>query len=153
MAAKGAVLETLMRAAMDARGLSVSQLAREAKVRRELIYQWWRGEQKPTRSSLARVAEPLGLDLGELMGVYEMASEADEALIQVLIDEQRATREMLSQVLSALSGTARDPEMEAWMARVDERLSLLPTDADPDTQDGSSQDLPARPTKRRGGNG
>lgn len=79
------------------------------------------------------------------------AAESLPMFMQALIEEQAATRAMLERVLSALgSAPARDPELEAWMARVDERLSLRPTDDGPDTRRGSSPSPVGHPTGRGG---
>lgn len=114
MTALGGDLEHTMRAAMEQQQMSVAGLARAAGVRRELIYQWWRGEQRPSRSSLARVAAPLGLEADALLAIYGSTPSEDADLTRTLIAEQRATREMLERVLSSLAPAAPGLRPEDW---------------------------------------
>lgn len=80
------------------------------------------------------------------------AAESLSSLIQGLIAEQVATRAMLERVLSSRAPDAaptRDADLEAWMARVDERLSLRPSDDAPDTRPARSP-VPNGPASRSG---
>lgn len=158
MTAMGATLETTMREAMGT--MSVAALARAAGVRRELIYQWWRGEQRPTRSSLARVAGPLGLEADDLLAIYAgaMPDEGQTDLTQVLIEEQRETREMLERVLSALAPAApgfSPGQLETLrsIARQEaERLSQGSDDRPP-RKTRSTPSPAGHPMRRQGDNG
>ena len=62
----GAALKAVMTDTLAERQMSVAGLAREADVQRGDIYKWWRGETRPSRNSLARVAKALNVDPGPM---------------------------------------------------------------------------------------
>lgn len=102
---RGTALKKVMETALSARQMSVSGLAREANVQRGDIYRWWRGESRPTRNSLARVAETLQVDTSVLrraLGEPDRATPATDlaAAISSLADELRADREERQKVLA-----------------------------------------------------
>ena len=129
-----------MRAFMEPRMGAVQPWAERHGIGRDTIYALWRGRQ-PSPATLKLLAEALGVGYDDLLRIRAGIPPADEGdLTRVLIAEQRETRAMLERVLSTLGGAspARDAELESWMARVDERLSTLPTDIDPGRPPGSS---------------
>lgn len=100
----GADLRVIMEAALSAKQMSVSALAREARVQRPDIYRWWRGEQRPSRNTLSRVAPVLGVDVDVLR---EALGQAPSRVTPGLIDEiearvRRALREELRAALDEL---------------------------------------------------
>jgi transcriptional regulator with XRE-family HTH domain len=101
LAKEGQRLRDAMKQAMDDRGMSVSELARVSGVSRPLIYQWWRGEQRPSRTSIARVAKPLGVEPSDLLGLYER--RATPAQPDDLTSAIRETNALLREVLSRLA--------------------------------------------------
>lgn len=117
----GSALRVEMESALAARQMSVSALAREASVQRGDIYRWWRGESRPSRNSLARVAQVLELDvvvlrqaLGEaaqrptapddLMAALTRQSDALEALVAKLDGDWEARLRAVEAELSHLGG-------------------------------------------------
>ena len=104
----GADLRTAMEGALDAKQMSVSALAREASVQRSDIYRWWRGEQRPSRNTLARVAAALEVDAATLRtALGDPPSKVTPALIDEIEERvRRAFREELRAALDEL----REPE-------------------------------------------
>lgn len=86
----GARLRAAMEAALTTQQMSVSGLAREAHVQRGDIYRWWRGESRPSRNSLGRIAEALDVDVAVLrqaLGEPTIGSTAsDDDLVAALRD-------------------------------------------------------------------
>lgn len=125
---RGAALRDVMEAALSARQMSVSGLARDANVQRGDIYRWWRGDSRPTRNSLARIAAALTMDvdpLREALGDSPRATETPDAVlgaIAVLSDRlgrleasQRVGFETVLEAIAASvggapSGTSSDSE-------------------------------------------
>lgn len=87
---RGAALKNVMESALSARQMSVSGLARVASVQRGDIYRWWRGESRPTRNSLARIATALELDpalLRQALGDAPTATESGDDLVAMVRDQ------------------------------------------------------------------
>lgn len=63
----GHQLEREVRMAMPAAGIkSVAELARQSRVQRDTLYAWFRGDQPPKPATLQKVADTLGVRLGDL---------------------------------------------------------------------------------------
>lgn len=89
-----------MKTAMEERGLSASALARQAGVRRQLLYQWWSGESVPTRPSLARALRPLGLEVDAFLGPGPMMSDyrGDDPLILEMREMNRINAQLVREL-------------------------------------------------------
>jgi transcriptional regulator with XRE-family HTH domain len=83
----GADLRVVMEAALDAKQMTVSGFAREADIGRSDIYKWWRGEQRPNRNTLARVAKALDVDVAVLRAAL---GDPPSKMTPALIDELEA---------------------------------------------------------------
>lgn len=105
---------------LDRRQMSVSALAREALVQRGDIYRWWRGEQRPTRNSLARVAAALGVPPSMLSGVYGQAARAvtPDPLIETLTAQTNAISALVEVLRSLADRAALDDPRVADLERV-----------------------------------
>lgn len=93
-----------MEAALEAKQMNVSEFARDADVGRSDIYKWWRGEQRPSRTTLARIAKSLDVDVAVLRAALgEQPSKMTPGLIDELEARVRvAFREELRAVLDEL---------------------------------------------------
>jgi transcriptional regulator with XRE-family HTH domain len=90
---QGQALRTVMETALSARQMSVSALARESSVQRGDIYKWWRGETRPSRNSLARIAVTLHVDTGILrsaLGEPLRTTQTTADLVSALRDQTEA---------------------------------------------------------------
>jgi transcriptional regulator with XRE-family HTH domain len=63
---QGAALKAAMEPLLQRPGWSVARLSRETGIERGRIYAWWRGDSRPTRASMERVARALGVDVATL---------------------------------------------------------------------------------------
>lgn len=102
MAEAGAALKEAMRPTLAQPGWSVSRLSRDTGIERGRIYAWWRGEARPTRASLDRVARAMGLEVSALAAAYgtprdqiqaDLAPDALAAALSDLATELRVARE------------------------------------------------------------
>lgn len=94
----GARLKAAMETALTAKQMSVSALAREANVQRGDIYRWWRGESRPTRNSLGRIAAALEVDIATLrqaLGDPAGDPAGDTDLVTALRDHTIAISELV----------------------------------------------------------
>lgn len=101
---RGAALREVMESALSARQMSVSGLARDASVQRGDIYRWWRGESRPTRNSLARIASALGIDVDPLrqaLGERPRATESSDDIAAALRDQTAAIEALRAEVRQA----------------------------------------------------
>lgn len=64
---------------------SVSELARESRVQRDTLYAWFRGERPPKPDTLKRVADRLGVRVGELWN-YEPVDDWLAAVRQAVAE-------------------------------------------------------------------
>ena len=113
--AAGHRLEQAIRAAMLRRKLTVVGLARAAGIQRDTLYNWFEGKTAPRTAELGRVADVLGVSVGELLRAYQglpaeamtLPPEVVEALETRI---RRVVREELEAALrSALVFRGRDP--------------------------------------------
>lgn len=109
MAESGAALKQAMMPTLRKPGWSVARLSRDAGIERGRIYAWWRGEARPTRASLERVARAMGVALSDLAAAYGMP----RALSDVPADA-------LASALNDLAAELRDArtEREAFEIRL-----------------------------------
>ena len=120
---QGVDLRSAMESALSDRQMSVSKLARDANVQHGDIYRWWRGETRPTRNSLARIAKALDMDasvlrqaLGEplratqppdeVLGALRANTKAINALAREMRSGQQETAAALRGVAPALKAVA-----------------------------------------------
>jgi transcriptional regulator with XRE-family HTH domain len=93
---QGAALKAAMEPLLQRPGWSVSRLARETGIERGRIYAWWRGDSRPTRASMERVARALGVDVATLP-LHESPETAHtisgDSLLAAAIDRQSAAME------------------------------------------------------------
>jgi transcriptional regulator with XRE-family HTH domain len=103
----GADLKVAMEAALSEKQMSVAALAREASVQRPDIYKWWRGDQRPSRNTLARVAKALDVDAAVLRAALgDPPSKVTPGLIDEIEARVRlAFREELRAALDELRET------------------------------------------------
>jgi len=95
---QGIALKGVMEEALSTRQMSVSALAREANVQRADIYRWWRGDTRPTRNSLARIAETLQVDTAVLrraLGEPVRTTETADTLITAIAAQTAAITELV----------------------------------------------------------
>lgn len=155
---RGLALKDVMETALSERQMSVSGLAREANVQRGDIYRWWRGESRPTRNSLARVAETLQVDTGLLrtaLGEPTVATPPD-ALVSALLRQSAAIEALVVEIRDAARSLYPDgpppvPEPESPVAAsAEEGLRRGQRHQPPEAPDTPSPS-PARPPRGNGG--
>jgi transcriptional regulator with XRE-family HTH domain len=124
MKEQGASLKAAMQPLLQQPGWSVARLSRETGIERGRIYAWWRGDSRPTRASLERVARALDVD-ADLFPLHDSPEAAHtisgESLVAAAIDRQTAAIEaqtrMLALVLSRLAPSADVPELDELVAQ------------------------------------
>jgi transcriptional regulator with XRE-family HTH domain len=127
---QGKELRNVMETALSGQQMSVSALARDSHVQRADIYRWWRGETRPTRNSLARIAETLHIDtrllrsaLGEPIG----ATETPAGMVAAL----NAQTEAITELVAVLRPLVEDHEARVRALEAERALDALPGDEAP----------------------
>lgn len=122
-----ATLESYMRGAMEAAGLSINRTAKLAGFHgASLFYGWWSGRTTPSRPSLARVAAVLGVpqvELEEAAGLPApiLRRTPDVTVLALEIErldaEVRALREELTDTQLFLQGMERSADLGEGLRR------------------------------------
>lgn len=121
----GAALRAEMETALAKRQLSVSALARTAAVQRGDIYRWWRGESRPSRNSLARIALALDWDVVSFrtaLGDANRATQAPDDLLGALRDQVVAITALVGEMRMARE---RDQDAAAAILKAAAALGSL----------------------------
>jgi AcrR family transcriptional regulator len=136
----GRLLEATMRAGMARiRGMTMSRLAREAKVSRGTFYLWFTNQQTPSSWTLERVGKILNIPIRDLWDAYQgreqTPTSTEDAIIR-LIGRLDRNDERMTALLARLEALANN----AIVAGVTRALSEPPESPDK---------LPARPPRRK----
>jgi transcriptional regulator with XRE-family HTH domain len=111
----GAQLERDIRRAMPAAEIrSLAELARRARVQRDTLYAWFRGDQPPKPATLEKVAGALRVRLGDLWD-YEAADAgppplvSPEAIAEIRDAVAAGVAAGIARVLAELRGSEGQP--------------------------------------------
>jgi transcriptional regulator with XRE-family HTH domain len=135
----GAALKAAMAPMLERPGWSVARLSRETGIQRGTIYGWWRGDARPTRASMERVARALGVDVATLP-LHESPESAHTISGDSLAD---AIRELTAELREARQ------ERAAVTRRMDEVEAVLRTLVAP-AMTGGAEPAPRPPTAGSG---
>lgn len=124
----GGQFETIVRGAMDSRGLSLSALADATGVDRSRWYAWFQGKNQPQARTLHLAPAALGVGIAELMapfvGVREGPATSDGAGLSDLLQKLDAQAEAittLAKAIAALTGQVFDPSLGPSVEAAEDR--------------------------------
>lgn len=142
--AEAQTLERNIRLAMAQAGVnSVLQLSRETGITRGQIYAWFRGEQRPTRGSITKVAKTLDVE-PDAIWREDVTFVTRDDLLREAIEKMTASLERIADTIEARQSQPDDREREgsalaAGMALLED---LAPSTSPDPTADRRAIDEP-----------
>ncbi len=111
MSVERATLGSRVRTYREARGYTLSDLARLSGVSRSYLYQVESNESSPTEEKLQALADALDISIGDLLGIDEDTIQIPESLRQFAEQEQLTPADV--KMLSRISYRGKQPDTVA----------------------------------------
>src|SRR5260370_17295708 len=111
----------------EARGYTLSELARLSGVSRSYLYQVESGESSPTEEKLKALADALEVSIGDLLGIDEDTTQIPESLRQFAEQERLTPAHLRRLALISYRGKQPDTIPKCHLLYLPIKLTTYPT--------------------------